>query len=312
MTPAPQAVGINPSDNLLQSTQLMPHLTYPNIIGSDIAGEVVEVGPGVNPQRFKPGDRVLGLTIGGVTNAPTQGAFQQYSIVYDNFAARIPDALSYAEAAVIPLGLATAAAGLFQTDHLNLTHPSTSPKPVGSSGTLLVWSGASSVGSNAIQLAVAAGYEVIATASPSSFSHCKDLGAAEVFDYNDPDIIEKAVAALQGKTVRGAFVAAGFQDAPYHIIDKLGSGGRKNVSTATLIPDSKPEGVEAQRVYFLTIKENQVSKIVFGKFLEEALRSRNFKAEPKPLVVGEGLEAVQGGLDRLKEGVSARKVVVRL
>ena len=290
----------------------MPHLTYPNIIGSDIAGEVVEVGPGVNPQRFKPGDRVLGLTIGGVTNAPTQGAFQQYSIVYDNFAARIPDALSYTEAAVIPLGLATAAAGLFQTDHLNLIHPTSSPKSADSSGTILVWSGASSVGSNAIRLAVAAGYEVIATASPSSFAHCKNLGAAEVLDYNDPDIVEKTVAALKGKTVRGAFVAAGFQDAPYQVVDRLESSSRKTVSTATLIPDSKSERIEAQRVYFLTIKENDVSKVVFGEFLEEALRSGKFRAEPKPLLVGEGLQAVQAGLDRLKEGVSARKVVVKL
>jgi NADPH:quinone reductase-like Zn-dependent oxidoreductase len=72
--------------------------------------------------------------------------------------------------------MSTAACGLFQEDHLALQRSSALPKPT--SKTLLVWGGSTSVGSNAIQLAVAAGYEVFTTASPKNFDYVKKLGAA--------------------------------------------------------------------------------------------------------------------------------------
>ncbi|TAQ89425.1 hypothetical protein B7494_g2244 [Chlorociboria aeruginascens] len=55
-------------------------------------------------------------------------------------------------------------------------------KPTGK--TVLIWGGSGSVGVNVIQLAVAAGYEVIATASPANFDYLKELGASEVLDYH--------------------------------------------------------------------------------------------------------------------------------
>ena len=95
---------------------------------------------------------------------------------------------------MLPLAVSTAACGLFQADQLSLAHPSAKPEPAGR--TLLVWGGSSSVGSNAIQLAVAAGYEVIATASPRNFGYVTNLGASRVFDYNSPEVVADIVAAL--------------------------------------------------------------------------------------------------------------------
>ena len=137
-------------------------IKYPFILGSDVAGEVVEVGTAVS--RFAVGDRVLGHAVGvdKTRNTPAEGAFQHYTILLEHMAAPIPSALTFERAAVLPLGLSTAACGLFQKDHLALAHPSTSPERTGK--TLLVWGGSTSVGSNAIQLAVAAGYEVVTTA----------------------------------------------------------------------------------------------------------------------------------------------------
>ncbi len=86
-------------------------------------------------------------------------------------AAPIPHTMSYEAAAVLPLALST---GLFQTDQLALQYPSATPKPTGQ--TVLVWGGSTSVGSNAIQLAVAAGYEVITTSSPRNFDYVTKLG----------------------------------------------------------------------------------------------------------------------------------------
>lgn len=79
-----------------------------------------------------------------------QGAFQEYPILQDHLASHIPDSLSFESASVIPLGLSTAASGMFQKDKLGLQLPTVPPKPTGK--TLLVWGGSTSVGCCAIQV----------------------------------------------------------------------------------------------------------------------------------------------------------------
>ena len=63
------AVGLNPFDWWLQYVAglFAPHLTYPNVLGTDCAGTVVEVGPGVT--RFKVGDRYASLELLGTLKA---------------------------------------------------------------------------------------------------------------------------------------------------------------------------------------------------------------------------------------------------
>jgi NADPH:quinone reductase-like Zn-dependent oxidoreductase len=173
------AVAINPLDWLTIAVGdiLLPWTRYPFILGSDLAGEVVEVGRGVT--RFKVGDRVLGHAVASdkSRNRPSDGAFQQFTLVLEHMASPIPDSLPYEDAAVVPLGLTTAACALFQKDQLALEHPSLDPTPTGK--TVLIWGGSTSVGCNAIQLAVAAGYDVVTTASPKNFDFLRKLGATE-------------------------------------------------------------------------------------------------------------------------------------
>lgn len=118
-------------------------------------------------------------------------------------ASETPDSISFESAAVIPLGFSTAACGLFQDTFFNLQLPTVPPQKQ-TGNTLLIWGGASSVGSNAIQLAVAAGYEVITTASAKNFEYVKKLGASQVFDYHSSTISADLVDALNGKTLMGA------------------------------------------------------------------------------------------------------------
>jgi NADPH:quinone reductase-like Zn-dependent oxidoreductase len=68
-----------------------------------------------------------------------------------------------------------------------------------------LWSGSPSVGSNAIQLAVAAGYEVIATALPKNFDYVRRLGAVEVFDNHSEAVVNDTIKALRNKQCAGAF-----------------------------------------------------------------------------------------------------------
>ncbi|KAK9341949.1 hypothetical protein V1522DRAFT_442085 [Lipomyces starkeyi] len=176
-------------------------IKYPIILGSDVAGEVVEVCCAVT--RFKVGDRVVGYAVGidEKFNSSAKCAFQTYTVLLAHMASQIPSTLSYESAAVLPLGLSTAACGLFQKGHLALEYPSVTPKLTDK--TLLIWGGSTSVGSNAIQLAVAAGYEVITTASPSNFDYVKKLGASQVFDYNGKTIVDDLIHAFKGKKLAG-------------------------------------------------------------------------------------------------------------
>ena len=308
-------------------------LKYPFILGLDVAGEVVEIGPGVT--RFKVGDRVVGHAnaTDKQCNSPTHGAFQTYTVLLVNAASPIPLTLSYESAAVLPLGLSTAACGLFQKDQLGLQYPSTSPKPTGK--ILLVWGGSTSVGCNGIQLAVAAGYEVITTCSPKNFDYVKKLGAREAFDYNSKTVVSDIINAFKGKPAAGALsIGARAAENCLDVLDKC--SGNKFISMATYpIPQpppknilslaasymsgmaniwvkSKTRGIRNNFIFGSSLLYNEVGKAVYVDFLPRALAEGTYIAAPDPLVVGKGLESIQKGLDVQMKGVSAKKVVISL
>src|ERR1700759_5093879 len=135
---------------------------YPCVFGTDVAGHVVQIGSNVS--KFKIGQQVIGHCDVLITHKPSNAGFQLYSTCRELLVSAVPDSLPLANAAVLPLSVDTAATALFQT--LSAPLPSLSPKPTGK--TILIWGGSSSVGSSTIQLAVAAGYRVIATASEAN------------------------------------------------------------------------------------------------------------------------------------------------
>ncbi|KAL4960132.1 zinc-binding alcohol dehydrogenase family protein [Aspergillus stella-maris] len=234
-------------------------------------------------------------------------AFQEYTLVAQNLASTIPDGLKYEEAVVLPLGLSTAACGLFQEDFLNLQYPK-SPRAPSTGKTLLVWGGASSVGSNAIQLAVAAGYDVIATSSPKNFSYVRSLGASQVFNYNSPTVIEDLVTALEDRTLAGGIDCIGPEATASTIEVVKRSRGRKFVAIAK--GTYEDDTVKSKMIIATTLRDNKVGKAIYEDFLPRALERREYAAKPEPLVVGKGLEKVQEGIEVINGGVSARKVVV--
>nr|BBH86802.1 hypothetical protein KTC_15530 [Thermosporothrix sp. COM3] len=342
------AVAINPIDWGMQlfGTLLFPWITYPFILGGDLAGEVVEVGEGVT--RFSVGDRVLALAAGTdkTRNSSAEGAFQQYTLVLAHMAAPIPPTMSYENACVLPLTLSTAACGLFHKDHLALHYPSATPQPTGK--TLLIWGGSTSVGSNAIQLAVAAGYEVITTTSPRNFHYARKLGASQVFDYRQKDVVKDIIEAFKGKICAGALaIGEGSATACADIVHAC--NGNKCISLASppvslnaLPSDLRPgldlrlfpflfrfvaanttlqlkfrtKGIRAKSISDSTsladTDYNKVCKLIYEDFLPQALAAGSYIAAPEPVVVGQGLDHIQAGLDAQRQGVSAQKVVVSL
>lgn len=172
--------------------------------------------------------------------------------------------------------------------------------------------GASSVGSSAIQLAVAAGYEVITTASPKNFDYVKKLGASQVFDYKSPTVVSDLVDAFEGKTSLGAFdtIGGGAWILPAEFVKK--SKGAKFVVTVTHGWEDHPKEVTMKQAFAPSIKDNHVGKAIFEDYLPRALNNGTFVAAPEPFIAGKGLESLQMAVDLQRKGVSARKVVVLL
>ncbi len=337
-----RAVAINPIDWVIQiaGNMAFPWIRFPFILGSDLAGDIVEVGAAVT--RFKVDDRVIAHAVGtdAKRNSAAEGSFQTYTVALENMASPIPSDLSYERASVLPLGLSTAACGLFQKDFLALDYPSASPRPNGR--TLLVWGGSTSVGSNAIQLAVAAGYEVFTIASPRNFEYVKKLGATHAFDYNDENVVRKLSEALASKTLAGA-IAIGVGSAVACVDAVRACKGNKFVAMATypisfesvqdrpitllqrlMIARSflsfnvsnwlkcRTRGIRTKFIFGSSLISNEVSELIYADFLPVALAEGRYLAAPDPAVIGTSLECVQAGLDRQRKGVSASKVVISL
>lgn len=117
-----------------------------------------------------------------VTKNPARPTSQLFSTLSEVLVTEIPDSLSFAQAAALPLALSTACSGLYHPDYLSLPLPSaTDATPTGLS--ILIRGGASSVGTAAIQLVVASGLTVFNTASPPNHDFVKSLGDHVVLDY---------------------------------------------------------------------------------------------------------------------------------
>jgi NADPH:quinone reductase-like Zn-dependent oxidoreductase len=194
------AIGLNPVDYYRRDSGMFVQ-EWPVIVGSDVAGEIVEVGEDV--KDFASGQRVVTHGLGLVSGRNQDAAFQLYTIAKTSVTALIPNEIPSENAAVIPMGVSTASAGLYQPGLLELPLPSLSPRSAGKS--LLVLGGSSSVGSSAVQLAVASGLDVIATASEVNFDFVKDIGAREVYNRDSLTLVEDLTKALKGKELVGVY-----------------------------------------------------------------------------------------------------------
>jgi len=208
---AVRAAGINPSDwkkrNGLMDAEL------PQTIGYEASGIVDELGDGA-----------IGVTVGDhVFGFSASGAAQAELAVLSHYAP-IPPSLDFAGAAALPAAVETATRALDQLD-------------VASGSTLLVNGASGSVGSAAVQLAVARGARVIGTASPANHDYLRSLGAEPVA-YGD-GLVER-VHALSADGVDLALDVAGSG-----ILSQLIelAGGRENVVTIADFRGAREHGV---------------------------------------------------------------------
>jgi NADPH2:quinone reductase len=162
------AAGVNRPDVMQRMGLYPPPPGATDIPGLEIAGEVVARGAGVG--RWKPGDHVMALVVGG--------GYAEYSIAHEGHALPIPQRLSLTEAAAIPETYFTVWYNMFERGRLKENE------------TALIHGGTSGIGTTAIQLAKAFGARVIATAgSAEKCAACRKLGADVAVNYRTEDFV---------------------------------------------------------------------------------------------------------------------------
>lgn len=177
------AATVNHTDIFHRSGQFFIQKPLPHILGMDVAGQIAAVGSRVTD--FQVGDRVVASF--EALGRERDGAYAEYTTVPVDQLHRIPDTLDYQAAASIGLAFTTAWVALLDNGKL------------GDNERLVVHAASSGVGSSAIQIARWKGARIIAVSDPSKADRLKDLGADEVLDRRDTDLVGKIMASTQGR-----------------------------------------------------------------------------------------------------------------
>ena len=168
------AAGVNGPDMVQRRGHYPPPKGASDLLGLEVSGIIAATGSAVT--RWREGDHVTALTNGG--------GYAEYVAVLADHVLPVPDGISMIDAAGLP--------ETFFTVWSNIFHQM--PRPAGTR--FLVHGGAGGIGSTAIQLGAAMGYEVLTTVgSQEEADWCLSLGATRAINFRDEDFVEITRAA---------------------------------------------------------------------------------------------------------------------
>jgi len=174
------AAGINRPDLMQRQGHYPPPPGASPIMGLEVAGKVVEIGPNVN--NLAVGDLVTALTNGG--------GYAEYCIAPQGQCLPWPNHFNAVQAAALPETFFTVWANLFEHGRLQAGER------------VLIHGGTSGIGVAAVQMAHAFGAEVYATAgSDAKCQACLALGATHAINYKNEDFVESILRATYNKGV---------------------------------------------------------------------------------------------------------------
>ncbi|RDX90831.1 Chloroplast envelope quinone oxidoreductase-like protein, partial [Mucuna pruriens] len=182
-----EAASLNPFDWKVQKGMLWPLLPrkfpyipvyimlkiLPSVIGTDVTGEVMDVGQGV--QKFKPGDKVVALV-----NPFSGGGLAEFAVAKESVTTSRPSETSAAECVGLPVAGLTALQAITKSIGIKLDGS-------GERKNILITAASGGVGHYAVQLAKLGNTHVTATCGARNIELIKSLGADEVIDYKTPD-----------------------------------------------------------------------------------------------------------------------------
>ena len=310
-----KAIALNPADYCQRDMGMPPVPIYPAVLGSDVAGLITKKGSNISSNDFPTGSRVIAFASSFYQDgSPDHGAFQKYVLARSEGVIPLPDALSFEEGAVFPLAVLTALTG-WTTAGISLD---TKYAPEDKQA-VLIWGGASSVGTFAIQSARSMGFTVYTTASAKHHEYLKKLGADAVFDYKASDVVSQVIDKVKKDdvTLRTANCVAPDSLQPTLDVLKVTKGKTtvKVAHTAPLLPGAPTlDGVDVKFNCPSTdpAERNEHIYKCFHVWLQNGLRSGTVVPSPRVQVEAGGLEGLNQALDRLKAGVSGTKLVVQV
>ncbi|MGN6415769.1 zinc-dependent alcohol dehydrogenase family protein [Flexivirga sp.] len=294
------ASGVNPLDTKIRvGAAAHARVSTPAVLGIDLAGEVVEVGPG-SDAGFRRGDEVYGMT-GGIGGH--QGSLAEFVAVDADLVAVKPAKLTMRQAAALPLSIITAWEGLVDR------------AGVGPGQRVLVHGGAGGVGHVAVQLALARGASVWATDPGRGLAFIGQLGAEPIdIRTSTPTAYVNAATGgegfdvifdtIGGKTLDESFTAVRLYTG--HVVSTLGWGSH------SLAPLSF-RGATYSGIFTLLPLLTGVGRARHGRILRAAAELVD-AGRLSPLVAPETYDwrSVMAAHRAVETGASSGKVVVTL
>jgi putative PIG3 family NAD(P)H quinone oxidoreductase len=237
------ATSVNRPDLVQREGKYPPPPGDSEILGLEVAGTIAELGEGVT--GWSAGERVMTL-VGG-------GAYAEYAVAFASHLMRIPESMSFEQAACVCESYITAFSNLFMIGGLK------------DGNTVVIHGGGGGVNTAGVQLckALVPGTRVVVTANPAKLARVKALGADLVVDYTTTPDFSEAVKELTGK--KGADVILDHIGAKYLAanMNALGYAGRLVIIGVT-------SGIKAElNLALMMVKRQQI--------IGSVLRSRPVK-----------------------------------
>lgn len=294
--------GVNPLDNMIvrEEVKLITPYKYPLVMGNEFSGVIEKTGSKVSD--FSEGDRVY-------ARMPLDkiGAFAEYLAINNGAIAKIPDYLSFEEAACVPLTALTA----MQAFELM--------QPIADES-IFISGGTGSLGAMAIPIAKSMGLKVITSGSARNEKRVTELGVDEFFDYRTQDYseiladVDYVLDTLGEKELEKEFkilktggTLVSLKGLPNReFAERMGlSFVKKGLFKVAGMKYDKMASKKNQKYYFLFVESN-------GRQLEEVsgiFAEKNIKPSVDEIY---GLNDINNALSKVDKGGSKGKTLIKI
>lgn len=294
--------GVNPLDNMIvrEEVKLITPYKYPLIMGNEFSGVIEKTGSKVSD--FSEGDRVY-------ARMPLDkiGAFAEYLAINNGAIAKIPDYLSFEEAACVPLTALTA------MQSFELMNPKADES-------IFISGGTGSLGAMAIPIAKSMGLKVITSGSARNRERVTELGVDEFFDYRTQDYSEiladvdyvldtlgEKELEKEFKILKAGGTLVSLKGLPNkEFAERMGlSFIKKGLFKVAGMKYDKMASKKNQKYYFLFVESN-------GRQLEEVsgiFAEKNIKPSVDEIY---GLDDVNNALKKVDQGGSKGKTLIKI
>ncbi|KAK9449308.1 chaperonin 10-like protein [Limtongia smithiae] len=312
---AVKAVAFNPLD-YVQRDRGFNVARFPAVVGSDIAGIIIARGSALPDDAAPPvGARVCAKAPTFATKAaPDYGGLQEIALVPAANVMLLPDDMPFESGASLPMAVVTTWSGWYTIGMPR----ETKFMPEDKMG-MLVWGGASSIGSAAVQISAALGFVVYAVASEKHSEYVKQLGAHKVFDYKCDGAADAIVKAAKddGVWLNTGFDAVGATADCLQVLREFVDANGVPTRLAEAVPmfGNAPQA-DGVIVKFIVSPLDDAERAEFTRFvfawLATAIDEGRFVPSPPVRIMEGGLASADKAMDILRAGVSGTKLVIEV